>query len=327
MNQEKSPLMSVIITTGMGYESIRTTIKYLRRQTVKESLEVIIISPAIEWAAAVEAEFRDFYGTILIEADLDTGLYDAWVTAVRRSSAPVVAFGENHAFPEPEWAEALIEAHKGPWAAVGCVIKNINPDSVNSWAQLYMTYGRYTEPVESGEINDLPGHNTSYKRSILTDYGDELRFMLIRTNIMHMDLRARGYRLYMENKAGTNHVNVSKTSSILFDLFCNGQLYTAALAHYKRWSISERILHSLLEPLIILKHFRGTLQSIRRAGQWNQLIPAALPIILAGLSAHLLGKLRGYVIGFGNAQQKTNSFEFYRFKHITEQDIKRVTNL
>ena len=327
MKNDQPPLMSVIITTGPGYESIRTTIKYLKRQTVKESLEIIIVSPALEWSAAIEDEFKDFYSTTLIEADIDTELYDTWVTAVRRSNAPIVVFGENHAFPEPEWAEAIIEAHKGPWAAVGCVIKNVNPDSVNSWAQLYMTYGRYTEPVESGEINDLPGHNTSYKRSILLDYGDDLRDMLIRTNIMHMDLRARGYHLYMENKAKTNHLNVSKTSSILSDLFCNGQLYTAALAQYKRWSISKRILHALLEPLIILKHFRGTLQSIRRAGQWNQLIPAALPIIVIGLAAHFMGKLRGYVIGFGNAQQKTNSIEFDRFKYITEQDIKRVTNL
>lgn len=327
MKNDQPPLMSVIITTGSGYESIRTTIKYLRRQTVKEHLEVIIISPAIEWAADVEAEFKDFYGTILIETDIDKDLYDAWVNAVHRSSAPVVAFGENHAFPEPEWAEALIEANKGPWAGVGSVIKNANPGGVNSWAQLYMTYGRYTEPVESGEINDLPGHNTSYKRSILLDYGDELRNMLIRTNIMHMDLRARGYRLYMENKARTNHVNVSRTSSILFDLFYNGQLYTAALAQYKRWSISKRILHALLEPLIILKHFRGTLQSIRRAGQWNKLVPTALPIIVTGLTAHFLGKLRGYVSGYGNTQQKINCFEFDRFKYITDQDIKRVSNL
>jgi hypothetical protein len=190
-----------------------------------------------------------------------------------------------------------------------------------------MTYGRYTEPVEPGEINDLPGHNTSYKRSILLDYGDELRNMLIRTNIMHMDLRARGCRLYMENKARTNHVNVSKTSSIFFDLFYNGQLYTAALAQYKRWSISKRILHSLLEPLIILRHFQGTLQSIRRAGQWNQLIPTALPIIVTGLAAHFMGKILGYLIGFGNTQRRINSFEFDRFKYLTEQDIKHVSNL
>lgn len=327
MNQEKSPLLSVIITTGSGYESIRTTIKYLRRQTVKEHLEVIIISPQMDVPESDHAGFSDFHNVILMEADRDRDLYDSWVRAVNRASAPVVAFGENHAFPEPEWAEALIEAHNGPWAGVGTVIKNANPDSVNSWAQQYMTYGRYSEPLESGETDDLPGHNGSYKRSILLEYGSDLRYMLIRTNIMNMDLRVRGYRLYMEGKARADHINVSKTVSILLDLFYNGQLYTAALVQYKRWSISERILYSLLEPLIILKHFQGTLHAIRRAGQWNKLMPAALPIIVTGLSAHFLGKLCGYASGFGNTQEKINSFEFDRFKYITEQDIKRVSNL
>lgn len=319
--------MSVIITTGSGYESIRTTIKYLRRQTAREGLEVIIISPALEWSPDIEAEFKDFYGTVLIETDIDTGLYDAWVTAVKRSNAPIVFFGENHAFPEPELAEAIIEAHKGPWAAVGCVIKNVNPDSVNSRAQLYMTYGAYTEPVESGEVNDLPGHNTSYKRSVLLDYGDELRGMLMRTNIMHMDLRARGFRLYLENKARTDHVNVSKTLAVIIDLFHNGRLYTAALARYKRWSIPERIFHALLEPLIISKHFLGTLHGIRRAGQSNELIPAALPIITLGLTAHFLGKITGYALGSGDAQKQINSYEFDRFRYITDQDIELISRL
>ncbi len=318
--------MSVIITTIGGYESVSTVIEHLKKQTVADRLEVIIVSPSMRLTDAEETELKHFNNSIIMEADLDNGLYNAWVDAVNESRAPIVAFGENHAFPVPQWAEALIEAHKGPWAAVGSVIRNANPDSLNSWAQLYMTYGRYTEPVESGEINDLPGHNTSYKRSILLDYGDELRFMLIRTNIMHMDLRARGYRLYMENKAKTDHINISKTVSIIFDLFYNGQLYTAALVHYKRWSPWKRLLQALLEPLIILRHFQGTLQSIRRTGQWNKLIPA-LPIIVTGLSAHFLGKLCGYAFGFGNTQRNVNSFEFDRFKYLTEQDKKRVSSL
>ncbi|MEW6143677.1 MAG: glycosyltransferase [Thermodesulfobacteriota bacterium] len=327
MSQKKSPLMSVIITTIGSYESIRTTVKYLRRQTVKEHLEVIIISPQMDVPESDRAGFSDFYDVILMEADLDHGLYDAWVSAVNRAGAPVVAFGENHAFPEPQWAEALIEAHEGPWAGVGSVIKNANPGSTNSRAQQYMTYGRYSEPVESGETDDLPGHNVSYKRSILLEYGSDLRYMLIRTNIMNMDLRSQGYRLYMEGKAGVNHVNVSKTVSILLDLFYNGQIYTAALAHYKRWSPAKRFLYALLEPLIILKHFQGTLHAIRRAGKRNELIPAALPIIITGLTAHFIGKLWGYAAGFGTVQKRINSFEFDRFKYITDQDIKRVSNL
>jgi glycosyl transferase family 2 len=319
--------MSVIITTIGGFESIRTVIEHLKMQTVADRLEVIIISPSMRLTAAEEAELNHFSNSIIMEADMDNGLSDAWVDAVNESSAPIVAFGENHAFPVPQWAEALIEAHDGPWAGVGSVIRNANPKSINSRAQLYMTYGRWTGPIESGETEDLPGHNSSYKRSILLEYGSGLKHMLVRTNIMNMDLRARGYRLYMEKRAEVIHINVSKTSSILPDLFYNGQLYIASLVHYKRWSVLKKIFHALLEPLIILRHFQGTMQSLDRDGQKKNLVPAALPIIIAGLTAHLFGKLKGYAAGFGNAQKKINSYEFDRFKHLTREDIAELSKL
>lgn len=327
MNTELLPLISVVITSAGGYESIRTTIEHLEMQTVADRIEVIVVSPSMRLTAAEEVVFKHFNNFLLIDADLENGLYDAWVRAVHESRAPVVAFGENHAFPEPEWAEALIEAHKGPWAGVGSVIRNANPGSVNSRAQLYMTYGRWTGPIESGEAGDLPGHNSSYKRSVLLEYGSELKHMLIRTNIMNMDLRRRGCRLYMENRAAVNHINVSRASSILPDLFYNGQLYTAALVHYEKWSVPKKLYHALLEPLIMLRHFQGTLQSLGRDGQMKELVPAALPIIAAGLTAHIFGKLKGYAVGFGNAQEKINSYEFERFKHITREDIAELSKL
>jgi len=68
----------------------------------------------------------------------------------------------------------VIEARTRPWDGAGCVFKNANPGTANSRAQLRMTYGQYTEPVTAGEVNDLPGHNGSYKQAALLEYGDRL---------------------------------------------------------------------------------------------------------------------------------------------------------
>lgn len=326
MARSETPEMTVVLTTIPGYESIRKTIRHLKNQTVRDRLEIIIISPSMEKSAAMESDLKDFHNTIFIEADIDNELYDAWEEAVHRSSAPVIAFGENHAFPVPGWAEALIEAHKGPWAGVGSVITNANPGSLNSWAQMYMTYGRWTDPIEAGEVEDIPGHNSSYKRSILLEYGEQLKYMLIRTNTMNMDLRSRGYRLYMEPGARVLHINVSRSTSILVDLFYNGAIYTAALAFNKKWSLPRRVFNACLEPLIMLKYFRGTLHHIRRSGNWSKLMPDTLPIIVSGLTAHFFGKLLGYFTGFRKTQIRINSYEFDRFKYITAQDIEYLTD-
>lgn len=322
-----TPLMTVIITTVFGGGSMRIAIEHLKNQTVAGDLEIIILGPPGAWPDDMEENLGGFQGYTIMEVDLDNGLYGAWVEAIKKARAPIVAFGENHAFPEPGWAEAVIEAHKGPWTVVGCVFKNANPDTGNSWAQLYMTYGQYTEPVRSGEVGDLHGHNGTYKRDSLLKYGDRLGNMLIRANMLHMDLRAKGHRLYMEDRAVIYHVNVSKTVSVLLDLFYNGWLFTAALADYKRLSRFGRLKGIMMEPPIIMKHFLGTLGSIRRAGKSSEILPSALPIIISGLAVHMLGKMYGYVAGCGSAQKHINSYEFDRYKYITAEDIEHIEKL
>ncbi|MGD9652341.1 MAG: glycosyltransferase [Candidatus Dadabacteria bacterium] len=324
---QNAPLMTIIITTVSGGGSMRVATEHLKKQTVAADLEIIILGPSGAWPDGMEDNLAGFYGYEIMDVDLDNGLYYAWADAIKKARAPIVAFGENHAFPEPEWAEAVIEAHKGPWTAVGSVFKNANPYTGNSWVQLYMTYGQYTEPIRSGEVGDLHGHNGTYKRDALLEYGDRLGNILVRANILHMDLRAKGHRLYMEDKAVIHHVNVSKTVSIILDLFYNGWLYTAALADYKGLSRLERLKGIVMEPPIIAKHFLGTLGSIRRAGKSKELLPRTLPIITAGLISHMAGKIWGYIAGNGNAQRYINSYEFDRYKYITAEDIEHIEKL
>src|SRR5262249_35044767 len=88
---------------------------------------------------------------------------------VRRASAPIVALAENHSFPEPGWAAALIQAHRAApsRAAVGPELGNANPERAVSWAYLFSYFGRWAEPAAAGIVEVLPGHNPSNKRDIL----------------------------------------------------------------------------------------------------------------------------------------------------------------
>jgi len=48
MSRPVSPAMSVVITTPDSYQTIRKTMSHLRRQTVSEALEVIIVAPSLD---------------------------------------------------------------------------------------------------------------------------------------------------------------------------------------------------------------------------------------------------------------------------------------
>jgi glycosyltransferase involved in cell wall biosynthesis len=314
------PEMSVVIITPDRYESIRKTIKHLRAQTVRDRLEVIIVAPSADRLDLDESELEEFlqFRVVGVGAIRSTG--GAMAAGFRQASAAVVAYAEEHSYPEPRWAEALIEAHRQPWAAVGAMIANANPWSMVSWAQIFTDFGPFVEPTAPGEVDGLAWHHAAYKRAILQEYGPALDAMLETEGILHRDLRARGYRLYLEPAAKGHHLNVSLLSSYLEGEFYGGRMFGAARARYGDWSIFRRLLYIGAMPLIPLVRIGRVLQDIRRSGRHRDLLPRILPAMSMGLVMHAIGEVTGYAFGAGAAAQRRVTFELERCRHVAEQD-------
>ena len=325
MNDHISPEISVVIFTPDCYETIRKTIGYLLKQTVKHKLEIVIVAPSAERLGLNNSELEEFFHFRVVEVGMNSPLAAARAAGIRQAKAQVVVLAEDHSFPETDWAEALIDAHKGPWAAVGPAICNANPNSITSWAQLFMTYGRWMEPIKAGEIDDLPGHNSSYKRAILLDYGPELENKLVRETLLHWDLQARGYSLYLEPAARTHHVNISRLSSIMRDSYHGARLFAATRASEGKWSLPKRLVYTFSAPLFALRRFREIMKNIHRTGHNKELMPLVIPVISLGLLALGLGEMMGYALGVANSEQIANSFEFHRHRFLLKRDQKLVT--
>jgi hypothetical protein len=90
----------------------------------------------------------------------------------------VVACCEDHAFPDPGWAQALIQAHRQPWAVVGPAMRNGNPETTVSWASFFMSFGPWAAPTTSTTVTHLSWNNNSYKRDVMLAYGSKLEAML-----------------------------------------------------------------------------------------------------------------------------------------------------
>jgi GT2 family glycosyltransferase len=310
--------MSVVIVTPDHYDTISRTITYLRAQTVREWLEFVIVAPSADTLEVNEAELKDFFQFRVVEVGEIRSIAQANAAGIRQASAPVVAFVEEHSYPEPGWAEALIEAHRQPWAAVGPVVRNANPGSLVSWADFLIAYGPWMDPSPAGVTDFLPGHNSSYKRAILLDYGPELDAMLESESVLHWDLQAKGYQLYLEPAAKISHLNFGLLSSWIPAQFYNGRLFAATRA--RRWLPLRRLLYTGGAPLIPVVRFRRALQQLRRSGQRRNLPPGVLPTLILGLVVSAVGEMMGYALGAGDAKQKLSNFEFHRYRHVREQD-------
>ena len=237
---------------------------------------------------------------------------------MRAARGEVVALVEDHAYPAPGWAEALINRHRESWAAVGPVMSNGNPRSVTSWANLLVEYAPWMEPTEGGEQEHLPGHNSSYKREALVQYGDRLEAMIEAESVLHWDLRAKGHKLYLEPKARVFHQNFSAPVPSLALRFNGGRLFASARA--REWPAWRRALFAAASPLIPLVRCARIAREMYSRGPTRRMLPRLLPALVVSLLFDGAGEAAGYASGPGGAMAKLSDMEFHRSRYLAECD-------
>jgi hypothetical protein len=303
--------MSVVIATPDKYAVIRKTIAYLRAQTVKGDLELVIVAPSAERLDPDNRELKDFFSVRIVEVSKIRSVAWANAAGIRAASAPVVALAEDHCFPDPGWAEALIETHKKHWAVVGPVVRNANPRSRISRAGFVISYGPWLSPQKVGEMDHLPGHNSSYKRSILLNY-DDLEDMLEAESILHWDLTARGYRLYLEPMARVSHLNYEILSFWLMEQYCSGRVFAAVRA--REWTHLKRLLFTAGAPLIPGVRIYRILKEMNRSREMRSLMRSIWAPVIVGIVVRSTGEMVGYALGRPKGESKVSHFEFQRLR-------------
>jgi hypothetical protein len=280
-------------------------------------LELVIVVPSTELLDPEVSQLTEFARYQVVEIQKFQSIGQANAAGIRRATASIIALAEDHCFPDPQWAERLIAAHQGPWAAVGPGVRNANPNTAVSWADLFIGYGAWLTPSPSREAEFLPGHNTSYKREVLLRYADQLHPMMEAETVLHWDLREKGHRLYMESTASVAHTNFSLWASWIPAQFYNGRLFAGARARQKL--LPWRIVFVLGSPLI---------PGVRLWRIWTGLSSRELQVrflsclhaLIIGLTIDGVGQMVGYALGAGNALGKVARYEVDRFKHVREQD-------
>lgn len=313
-----SPALSVVLATPGPVSMIAATLNALRAQTLRSRIELILIVESKERLGLDPSMAEGFCNLQIIEVGKIRTVAHADAQGVLAASAPIVAFAEDHAFPEPGWAAALIEAHRGPWAAVGPTIFNANPDTALSRADLFLAYGPWLDPALCGERSHLPGHNSSYKRDILLKYGQRLEEMLEAETLIQWDMRSKGLRLYHSSEARTRHTNFSLVPPFMNACYACGRSFGAARALH--WNLVNRAIFTVASPLIPAVRLFRILRDVQASPTQRQSLRGALPALIFGLLLDGLGQMLGYALGPGDSAERLRIVEFDRASNITAKD-------
>lgn len=316
MTVPAAPALTVVLPADRP-ATVATTLAALRRQSVADRLELVVVVPPGAPFEAAEAG-DGFHSVRIVPCD---GYEDAaWfararAAGARRASAPVVAFGETHSYPRPEWAAALIAAHREPWAAVGAAIWNANPERIVSWANLFVDFAPWVERRERGEMDELPGHNTSYKRDALLARGERLEEALASETLLAAELRAEGRRLLFEPAAVTLHLNLGGPFWFL-QRFDHDREW--AVVRARRWGPAQRALYVLASPLIPWVRLARIWPDLRRAGRATDL--RLLATVLLGLFAGAAGEAAGYLFrSLGGSARRLQEVEMHRDRYAARR--------
>jgi glycosyl transferase family 2 len=315
MSAESGPALSVIVLVPDRFNTVLRVVTELARQQIRDQIELVFV--AVPGVSIPQSVVADFWGWQQIEKPDWRSSADARAVGVARARAPIVAFVEDHCFPTPGWAEALLRAHERAWAGVGPVVLNANPKRTLSWANLLIEYGPWLHPRERGTVSHIPGHNSSYKRALLMEYGDQLTPMLEAESVLHWDLNRHGHAVALEPDARSRHQNFERFGASLNLRFQAGRHFAAHRSQH--WPRSRRLVYTLGSPLLpVLRTWRVREHAARLEDTRRR--PWLLPLVFVLLVVDAMGEATGYAFGRGSTPLTLIDLEFHRDRFRAASD-------
>ena len=314
------PALSVVVPAPDHIGGVLRTARAIAAQDIAAQIELVVVARSPDGGVPAQVA-APLHSVRVVPMPDWTTMTAARVRGVERARAPIVALGEDHCFPSPGWARALLAVHQGPWAAVGPAFLNANPASLVSWANLAIEYGPWLAPVEAGATDHVPGHNSSYKRDVLLGYGDRLEEMLEAESILHWDLRRRGSAVAMAPEATTRHENFSRLGPSFALRFGGGRLFAACRA--AQWPLWRRAAFALASPAIPLVRALRTHGHLRRVAEARGRF-GLRPLVFFLLAVDAIGECAGYLLGAGDQARRLSDIEYDRPRFLNAADRQSI---
>jgi glycosyltransferase involved in cell wall biosynthesis len=300
------PILSAAVVVGTLKDRAERCLAALLEQTPRESMEIVLMDISPDGSALQGADHpsvRYFH-----RPDL-ASFASARAECVRQARGEIVAFLEDHTFPCPGWAAAVLEAFRLPVAVVNYALTNMNPDRYVSRAFFMTEYGPWMAPARRGPISFAACHNIAYRRKALEPYWEELDQLFEAEFLLHRRLLRSGATIWLEPGAVLSHETWTNLSDGVRGNGALKRLFADVRASEGGWSRGRRYLWAggmILSPPLHLWRLVRTLW--RRPHLWASFF-VSLPVMLAVYTDGACREALGYLFGAGSSRQETMETE------------------
>lgn len=314
------PLITVVLTTPTGYPTLRRTLASLAGQTIADRIEVLVVAPS-EAAMAGSERFAGAFESyrVLPHGPIDN-VDRAAAPALLEARAEIVSSIEDHAFPEPDWAEEILKvwARDERTVAVGSAVLNANPQTLLSWSNIVLAYGEWTAWTPEGEIGWVAMHNASYRTAALVPHRSSFDVLFNREADIMRRLAADGGRFLFAPKARVRHLNPSNLPSTAQLRMDAARLLADNRARDGGWGKARRAAYVALSPAIPGLRYLKLRRDLFAPGRLSEVRQG--PALLVGLLFDAAGQALGFGLGPGGARDRLATFEMDRLQHLCARD-------
>jgi hypothetical protein len=332
MSTSPNPLrLSVVFVVRHTLSSIQRTLECLLAQTAAPRIELILSADSPE----LLREAKDFLAPrarfaqsrFLLHRTLN--LAQARVASAAQATGDIVAFSEDHCFPEPNWAEELLAAFDSSEEilAAAPTMFSPNPETALSRVQFLLFFGRHRKDSSSRrrfeKADSLPWHNTAYRRTALAGAIHDKDSLLIE-GFLQREIRTRSPHAWFVRCTRTSlgHVNMSRLCPAIKHAFLGGRIFGSVRARQLGWGPAARALRFVLFPLVPLMVIQRSVPLLRDK---TSLVETVANVWTAGALqfVHAFGESVGTCFGLGRAADAYADLECdrRRFVRPTERPI------
>lgn len=303
------PVISLVLSCSSVPDQVKAMLHHLAATQPLERIELFLVS----WDGLEYGHLAQGYHSVTsIHMARGIGLNEARVAALRRGTAPIVVFLEDHVQVLGPWVAelpALFERER--CAVVGWTTLPGDLASMVSWAGFLAEYGLWAPGAPEGsDWRHLPGHNTAYDRATLNRYDAELPSLMRAESLLHWRLKQDGHRLCLTHRFILRHTQFRRVRHLFVANFWYGWNFGDARRRSYRWSPAQRLLYAgsiLLKPIIRWRHLLAAPRDAKAFP--SGLFRRTWPIISLTFLSGAIGEAMGYLFDSGTAAARLSHYE------------------
>ncbi len=284
------PPLSVIVVILAGREYLVRCLEALERQQGVERPEILV--PHDETLVGVSALGRRFRDVRFLAHEGRKTFAELRAAGFRATRGEVVALTEDHCSPEPTWCQAILDLHRGPWAAVGGPVDKRGPDTMLNWAIYLSDFGRYMNPVAEGSAGYLTDCNVAYKGASLEATAQLWQREFHETTV-NWALQDQGKQLLLSRRVAVRQQRTLRLGYALGERYRFGRLF--ASTRVAGASPARRVFYAtasvVLPAILLLRVYRNVFGKRRFDTPFLRIIPELVLLNLVWAWGEVMGYL------------------------------------